>query len=180
MLKSRTFGHWLPGMSIIEDSLSEGAGCKEGAKWQDIQIDGRLHVKGVVEHSASSATFVDTFLFLNQGYRMLATLCPLCECVELQDRQGAKYCVACQEVLFTFAQETAFLIITRLIAMKQVKIIQPCPNRLPSGWDKFNEQKLLGQYFRLRLSMFLVFHGRFWVNLWKKRLSQMLSNVHKY
>merc|ERR1712004_318220 len=28
----------------------------------------------------------------------LATLCPICECVELQDRQGAKYCVACQEV----------------------------------------------------------------------------------
>merc|ERR1712105_520836 len=29
---------------------------------------------------------------------MLATLCPICECVELQDRQGAKCCVACQEV----------------------------------------------------------------------------------
>ena len=34
---------------------------------------------------------------------MLATLCPICECVELQDRQGAKYCVACQEVIVTFA-----------------------------------------------------------------------------
>ena len=40
---------------------------------------------------------------LFQGYRMLATLCPICECVELQDRQGAKYCVACQEVIVTFA-----------------------------------------------------------------------------
>ena len=39
----------------------------------------------------------------SQGYRMLATLCPICECVELQDRQGAKYCVACQEVIITFA-----------------------------------------------------------------------------
>jgi len=36
--------------------------------------------------------------YMLKGYRMLATLCPLCECVELQDRQGAKYCVACQEV----------------------------------------------------------------------------------
>ena len=41
--------------------------------------------------------------FFPQGYRMLATLCPICECVELQDRQGAKYCVACQEVIVTFA-----------------------------------------------------------------------------
>ena len=40
--------------------------------------------------------------FFSQGYRMLATLCPICECVELQDRQGAKYCVACQEVIVTF------------------------------------------------------------------------------
>ena len=40
--------------------------------------------------------------FFPQGYRMLATLCPICECVELQDRQGAKYCVACQEVIVTF------------------------------------------------------------------------------
>ena len=39
----------------------------------------------------------------SQGYRMLATLCPICECVELQDRQGAKYCVACQEVIVTIA-----------------------------------------------------------------------------
>jgi len=36
--------------------------------------------------------------YMLKGFRMLATLCPLCECVELQDRQGAKYCVACQEV----------------------------------------------------------------------------------
>jgi len=36
--------------------------------------------------------------YMLKGYRMLATLCPLCECVELQDRSGAKYCVACQEV----------------------------------------------------------------------------------
>merc|ERR1719370_1364871 len=36
--------------------------------------------------------------YMLKGYRMLATLCPICECVELQDRQGAKYCVACQEV----------------------------------------------------------------------------------
>ena len=39
----------------------------------------------------------------SEGYRMLATLCPICECVELQDRQGAKYCVACQEVIVTIA-----------------------------------------------------------------------------
>merc|ERR1719309_305506 len=29
---------------------------------------------------------------------MLATCCPQCQNVELQDRQGVKYCVACQEV----------------------------------------------------------------------------------
>ena len=40
---------------------------------------------------------------------MLATLCPLCECVELQDRQGAKYCVACQEVLLPFSQNRSLL-----------------------------------------------------------------------
>jgi hypothetical protein len=36
--------------------------------------------------------------YMLKGYRMLATMCPLCDCVELQDRQGTKYCVACQEV----------------------------------------------------------------------------------
>ena len=45
----------------------------------------------------------DLNFFSYQGYRMLATLCPICECVELQDRQGAKYCVACQEVIVTIA-----------------------------------------------------------------------------
>ena len=46
--------------------------------------------------------FLYNLILSNQGYRMLATLCPLCECVELQDRQGVKYCVACQEVQCTW------------------------------------------------------------------------------
>jgi len=36
--------------------------------------------------------------YMLKGYRMLATMCPMCDCVELQDKQGVKYCVACQEV----------------------------------------------------------------------------------
>ena len=36
--------------------------------------------------------------YLLKGYKMLATSCPLCLTVELQDKQGAKFCVACQEV----------------------------------------------------------------------------------
>ena len=29
---------------------------------------------------------------------MLATTCPVCQTIELEDKQGQKYCVACQEV----------------------------------------------------------------------------------
>jgi len=36
--------------------------------------------------------------YLLKGYKMLATTCPICSSIELQDRNGAKYCVACQEV----------------------------------------------------------------------------------
>lgn len=36
--------------------------------------------------------------YLLKGFKMLASSCPQCTTVELQDRQGAKYCVACQEV----------------------------------------------------------------------------------
>ena len=36
--------------------------------------------------------------YLLKGYKMLATSCPLCLTVQLQDKQGAKFCVACQEV----------------------------------------------------------------------------------
>jgi len=36
--------------------------------------------------------------YLLKGYRMLATSCPICSNIELQDRSGNKYCVACQEV----------------------------------------------------------------------------------
>jgi len=36
--------------------------------------------------------------YLLKGYRMLATSCPQCFNIELQDRSGNKYCVACQEV----------------------------------------------------------------------------------
>jgi len=36
--------------------------------------------------------------YLLKGYRMLATCCPQCSNIELQDRSGNKYCVACQEV----------------------------------------------------------------------------------
>ena len=36
--------------------------------------------------------------YLLKGYKMLATSCPLCLTIELQDKQGATFCVACQEV----------------------------------------------------------------------------------
>ena len=36
--------------------------------------------------------------YLLKGYKMLATSCPVCFTVELQDRAGLKFCVACQEV----------------------------------------------------------------------------------
>jgi len=36
--------------------------------------------------------------YLLKGYRMLASNCPHCTTVELQDKRGVKYCVACQEV----------------------------------------------------------------------------------
>lgn len=36
--------------------------------------------------------------YLLKGYRMLATSCPQCYNIELQDRSGNLYCVACQEV----------------------------------------------------------------------------------
>ena len=29
---------------------------------------------------------------------MLASSCPECQSIELEDKQGQKYCVACQEV----------------------------------------------------------------------------------
>jgi len=36
--------------------------------------------------------------YMLKGYRMLATTCAHCMCVQLQDRHGVNYCVACQEV----------------------------------------------------------------------------------
>ena len=36
--------------------------------------------------------------YLLKGYKMLATSCGVCYTVELQDRSGLKFCVACQEV----------------------------------------------------------------------------------
>ena len=36
--------------------------------------------------------------YLLKGYKMLATSCRICLTVELQDKQGGKFCVACQEV----------------------------------------------------------------------------------
>ena len=36
--------------------------------------------------------------YLLKGYKMLATSCSVCSTVELQDRAGLKFCVACQEV----------------------------------------------------------------------------------
>ena len=36
--------------------------------------------------------------YLLKGHKMLATSCPVCFTVELQDRAGLKFCVACQEV----------------------------------------------------------------------------------
>ena len=36
--------------------------------------------------------------YLLKGYKMLATSCRICYTVELQDKQGGKFCVACQEV----------------------------------------------------------------------------------
>ena len=36
--------------------------------------------------------------YLLKGYKMLATSCPVCLTVELQDRAGTKFCVACTEV----------------------------------------------------------------------------------
>lgn len=36
--------------------------------------------------------------YLLKGYKMLATSCSVCYTVELQDRAGLKFCVACQEV----------------------------------------------------------------------------------
>jgi len=36
--------------------------------------------------------------YLLKGYKMLATNCPQCYTIELQDKQGQLYCVACQEI----------------------------------------------------------------------------------
>jgi len=36
--------------------------------------------------------------YLLKGYKMLATTCPVCQTIELEDKQGQKYCVACQEI----------------------------------------------------------------------------------
>ena len=36
--------------------------------------------------------------YMLKGYKMLATCCPKCGTIELEDRQNQKYCVACEEV----------------------------------------------------------------------------------
>ena len=36
--------------------------------------------------------------YLLKGYKMLATCCPKCGTIELEDRQNRKYCVACEEI----------------------------------------------------------------------------------
>ncbi|XP_076049080.1 protein ZNRD2-like isoform X2 [Oratosquilla oratoria] len=36
--------------------------------------------------------------YLLKGYKMLASACPVCDCVLLEDRQKNKYCIGCCEV----------------------------------------------------------------------------------
>ena len=36
--------------------------------------------------------------YLLKGYKMLATVCRVCATIEMQDRQGQVYCIACNEV----------------------------------------------------------------------------------
>lgn len=36
--------------------------------------------------------------YLLKGYKMLASSCPECQSVELEDKEGKLYCVACQEI----------------------------------------------------------------------------------
>ncbi|KAK4297447.1 hypothetical protein Pmani_030142 [Petrolisthes manimaculis] len=36
--------------------------------------------------------------YLLKGYKMLATVCPTCDCVLLEDRRKVKYCIGCSEV----------------------------------------------------------------------------------
>lgn len=36
--------------------------------------------------------------YLLKGYKMLATTCPVCDCVLLEDRNSSKYCIGCCEV----------------------------------------------------------------------------------
>ena len=36
--------------------------------------------------------------YLLKGHKMLATTCPVCSTIELQDKQGRKHCIGCSEV----------------------------------------------------------------------------------
>eukprot|EP00088_Acartia_fossae_P070181 TRINITY_DN932_c0_g1_i3.p1 TRINITY_DN932_c0_g1~~TRINITY_DN932_c0_g1_i3.p1 ORF type:complete len:284 (+),score=62.65 TRINITY_DN932_c0_g1_i3:52-903(+) len=36
--------------------------------------------------------------YLLKGYKMLASTCPICQTIELEDKEGQIYCVACQEI----------------------------------------------------------------------------------
>ena len=36
--------------------------------------------------------------YLLKGYKMLATSCPVCQTIQLQDKQDQLYCIACQEI----------------------------------------------------------------------------------
>merc|ERR1711963_204763 len=36
--------------------------------------------------------------YMLKGYKMLATTCGICGTIELEDKRGKKYCVACEEI----------------------------------------------------------------------------------
>jgi len=36
--------------------------------------------------------------YMLKGHKMLATCCPICTTIEMQDRQGKVYCIACTEI----------------------------------------------------------------------------------
>ena len=44
--------------------------------------------------------------YLLKGYKMLATSCRACGTIELQDREGKLYCVACMEVRYEYDIDT--------------------------------------------------------------------------
>lgn len=84
--------------------------------------------------------------YLLKGYKMLATSCPQCSSIELEDKQGQIYCVACSEVdcQETSKDNPAISQPAARVALREMEETAPMPPI--SSVNSTNSTRILGTH----------------------------------